>query len=131
MAAHGRFDVLVNNAATYVSKPLLDTSLAAWERVFAVNVTAVFLLLQAAVRHMLTPDPDADGGRGRIVNISSQHGFVGAPLDIAYGTSKRAVVYLSGAAPGGSRPPATSARPANGGTSPRHSTAGPGGRSVR
>ena len=95
VAEHGHLDVLVNNAATYVSKPLLDTTLQEWERVFAVNVTAVFLLTQAAVRHMLTREPDAHGVRGRIVNISSQHGFVGAPQDIAYGTSKSAVVYLS------------------------------------
>jgi NAD(P)-dependent dehydrogenase (short-subunit alcohol dehydrogenase family) len=95
VAERGRLDVLVNNAATYVSKPLLDTTLAEWERVFAVNVTAVFLLTRAAVRHMLGRDPDEHGVRGRIVNISSQHGFVGAPLDIAYGTSKSAVVYLS------------------------------------
>lgn len=95
VAEHGRLDVLVNNAATYVSKPLLDTTLAEWEQVFRVNVTAVFLLTQAAVRHMLTRAPDVHGVRGRIVNISSQHGFVGAPLDIAYGTSKSAVVYLS------------------------------------
>lgn len=95
VSAHGRLDVLVNNAATYVSKPLLDTTLAEWESVFAVNVTAVFLLTRAAVAHMLTREPDEHGVRGRIVNISSQHGFVGAPLDIAYGTSKSAVVYLS------------------------------------
>ena len=93
--AHGRLDVLVNNAATYVSKPLLDTTLQEWERVFTVNVTAVFLLTRAAVAHMLAREPDEHGVRGRIVNVSSQHGFVGAPLDIAYGTSKSAVVYLS------------------------------------
>ena len=95
VAEHGHLDVLVNNAATYVSQPLLETTLEQWEGVFAVNVTAVFLLSQAAVRHMLEREPDAHGVRGRIVNISSQHGFVGAPLDIAYGTSKSAVVYLS------------------------------------
>ncbi len=62
---------------------------------FAVNVTAVFLLTRAAVAHMLGRDPDAHGVRGRIVNVSSQHGMIGAPQDIAYGTSKSAVVYLS------------------------------------
>jgi NAD(P)-dependent dehydrogenase (short-subunit alcohol dehydrogenase family) len=95
VAEHGRLDVLVNNAATYVSKPLLDTTLDEWEAVFAVNVTAVFLLTRAAVAHMLARDPDEHGVRGRIVNVTSQHGFVGAPLDVAYGTSKSAVVYLT------------------------------------
>ena len=92
---HGRLDVLVNNAATYVSAPLLDTSREQWDQVFAVNLTAAFLLSRAAVAHMLTREPDPFGVRGRIVNVSSQHGIVGAPLDIAYGTSKSGVVYLS------------------------------------
>jgi NAD(P)-dependent dehydrogenase (short-subunit alcohol dehydrogenase family) len=94
IARHARLDVLVNNAATYVSKPLLDTTEAEWNRVFAVNVTAAFLLCQVAVRQMLRQPLEGDA-RGRIVNISSQHGFVAAPLDIAYGTSKSAIVYLT------------------------------------
>ena len=92
---HGRLDVLVNNAATYVSKSLADTTLAEWERVFAVNVTSAFLLSRAAVRHMLDREPDTYGVRGRIVNVSSQHGMVGAPGDAAYGSSKSAIVHLS------------------------------------
>jgi NAD(P)-dependent dehydrogenase (short-subunit alcohol dehydrogenase family) len=95
VAAHGRLDVLVNNAATSLGLPLLDTTAEQWDAVFAVNVTAVFLLTRAAVAHMLGRDPDAHGVRGRIVNVSSQHGMIGAPRDIAYGTSKSAVVYLS------------------------------------
>ena len=85
VAEHGRLDVLVDNAATYVSKPLLDTTLDEWEAVFAVNVTAVLLLTRAAVAHMLTRDPDEHGVRGRIVDVTSRHGFVGAPLDVALG----------------------------------------------
>ena len=38
---------------------------------------------------------ERDGVRGRIVNISSQHGMIAAPKDIAYGTSKSAVVYIT------------------------------------
>ena len=95
VAAHGRLDVLVNNAATSVGEPLLETSPAQWDQVFAVNVTAVFLLSRAAVAHMLTREPDGHGVRGRIVNVSSQHGMIGAPRDVAYGTSKSAVVHLS------------------------------------
>jgi NAD(P)-dependent dehydrogenase (short-subunit alcohol dehydrogenase family) len=94
VATEGRIDVLVNNAATYVSKPLLDTTREEWDHVFAVNLTAVFDLSRLAVGHMLTQEPRA-GVRGRIVNISSQHGMVAAPLDIAYGTSKSGVVYIT------------------------------------
>ena len=95
VGAHGRLDVLVNNAATFAGQPLLTTTREDWERVFAVNVTAAVLLCRAAVAHMLARDPDEHGVRGRIVNVSSQHGMLGAPQDIAYGTSKSAVVYLS------------------------------------
>ena len=94
--AFGRFDVLVANAATYVGKPLLETSEEEWRRVFDVNVTAVFLLSRIAVRQMLTQPPLGPAGvRGRIVNVSSQHGMTAAPLDIAYGTSKSAVAYMT------------------------------------
>lgn len=94
--AFGRFDVLVANAATYVGKPLLETTEEEWRRVFDVNVTAVFLLSRIAVRQMLTQPRVGPGGvRGRIVNVSSQHGMTAAPLDIAYGTSKSAVAYMT------------------------------------
>lgn len=94
IGTEGRIDVLVNNAATYVSKPLLETTRAEWEHVFAVNLTAVFDLSRLAVAQMLAQEP-RDGARGRIVNVSSQHGMVAAPLDIAYGTSKSGVVYIT------------------------------------
>jgi NAD(P)-dependent dehydrogenase (short-subunit alcohol dehydrogenase family) len=95
-ASFGRFDVLVANAATYVGKPLLETTEEEWRHVFDVNVTAVFLLSRIAVRQMLTQPPVGPGGvRGRIVNVSSQHGMTAAPLDIAYGTSKSAIAYMT------------------------------------
>ena len=94
MHRHGRVDILVNNAATYVGKPLLETTEEEWNRVFAVNVTGVFLLTKAVVTQMLAQEIRA-GVRGRIVNISSQHGMVAAPKDIAYGTSKSAIVYIT------------------------------------
>jgi NAD(P)-dependent dehydrogenase (short-subunit alcohol dehydrogenase family) len=90
----GRLDVLVNDAAISVGKPLLDTTLQEWNRVFAVNLTGVFLMSRAAVRQMLTQEI-RNGTRGRIVNISSQHGMIAAPEDIAYGTSKSGVVYIT------------------------------------
>ena len=94
MAEYGRIDILVNNVATYVGKPLLETSEEEWNRVFAVNVTGVFLLTRAVVGHMVRQEMHA-GVRGRIVNISSQHGMIAAPKDIAYGTSKSAIVYMT------------------------------------
>ncbi|MBW7973722.1 SDR family oxidoreductase [Bradyrhizobium sp. BR 10289] len=90
----GRLDGLVNNAAIGIGKPLLETSLAEWNRAFAVNLTGVFLMSKAAVAVMLGQEA-RDGVRGRIVNISSQHGMIACPEDIAYGTSKAGVVYIT------------------------------------
>ncbi len=94
VAGYGRLDVMVNNAAIYTGTNLLDTTPEQWDRVMAVNLRAVFLGCQLAVRQMLTQPPRGDA-RGRIVNISSQHGMIACPGDIAYGTSKAGVVYLT------------------------------------
>ena len=91
---HGRLDILVNDAAIGLGKPLLATSRQEWDRVLAVNLTGVFLMCRAAVRQMLRQEPRSET-RGRIVNISSQHGMIAAPEDIAYGTSKSGVVYIT------------------------------------
>jgi NAD(P)-dependent dehydrogenase (short-subunit alcohol dehydrogenase family) len=90
----GRLDVLVNDAAIGNGSRLTETSLEEWERTLAVNLTGVFLMSRAAVRQMLTQDIRQEA-RGRIVNISSQHGMIACPENIAYGTSKAGVVYLT------------------------------------
>ncbi|AEA64539.1 SDR family NAD(P)-dependent oxidoreductase [Burkholderia gladioli] len=94
LARFGTLDVLVNDAAISVGKPLLDTSVEEWDRVMAVNLRGVFLMSRQAVAAM-REQPARDGVRGRIVNISSQHGMIAAPRNIAYGVSKAGVVYLT------------------------------------
>ncbi|RZL97475.1 MAG: glucose 1-dehydrogenase [Variovorax sp.] len=103
VARHGRLDVLVNNACIRHARPLLELDDADWRRVLDVNLGGVFRCCRAAVRHMvgqapLPPDDGADGEaevRGRIVNLSSQHGLIAAPGDLAYGTSKAGIAYLT------------------------------------
>jgi NAD(P)-dependent dehydrogenase (short-subunit alcohol dehydrogenase family) len=90
----GRLDIVVNNAAISAGKPLLETTDDEWARVLAVNLTGVFAMCRAAVRAMLDQPARAEV-RGRIVNLTSQHGMISAPEDIAYGTSKSGVVYLT------------------------------------
>jgi glucose 1-dehydrogenase len=91
---HGRLDVMVNNAATYTGTKLLDTTEEQWNHVMAVNLTGLFFGCKRAVQQMLTQEPVSEV-RGRLVNISSQHGMIAAPGDCAYGVSKAGAVYLT------------------------------------
>jgi NAD(P)-dependent dehydrogenase (short-subunit alcohol dehydrogenase family) len=91
---HGHLDVMVNNAATYTGTTVLDTTEEQWNRVLAVNLTGMFFGCKRAIQQMLTQEPRGEA-RGRIVNISSQHGMVAAPRDCAYGVSKAGAVYIT------------------------------------
>lgn len=94
VANHGALDIMVNNAAIGTGTRLLETEEAEWNRVMDVNVTGVFFGCKRAVRQMLEQPVRAEA-RGRIVNISSQHGMVSAPHNFAYGVSKSAIVYMT------------------------------------
>lgn len=93
-AEWGRLDILVNNAAHWTTTTLTETTPEQWREVMAVNADGYFMCSKRAVEQMLTQSVEAEA-RGRIVNISSQHGMIGAPNDIAYGTGKAASVYLT------------------------------------
>jgi glucose 1-dehydrogenase len=96
VARHGALDVLVNNAvlAGAHSKPLLATEDGDWDAMMAVNLRGPFLLCRAAVCQMLG-QPLRGDARGRIVNITSQHGMVGVPGHFAYAVGKGGLVQLT------------------------------------
>jgi NAD(P)-dependent dehydrogenase (short-subunit alcohol dehydrogenase family) len=85
----GRLDILINNAAASSVEALLDVTEAEWDKIFAVNVKALFFLLQAAARVM------KDSGGGRIVNVSSPGTRMTLTNYTSYATSKAAVDYIT------------------------------------
>ena len=93
---YGRLDVMVNNAgiAGRHSRPLLETEEADWDAIMAVNLRGVFLGCKRAVAAMIDQEPIGEV-RGRVINISSQHGMVGPPGHAAYAASKGGVVNLT------------------------------------
>jgi glucose 1-dehydrogenase len=93
---HSSLDVLVNNAALAGahSKPLLQTEDDDWDAIMGVNLRGPFMLCQAAIRQMLKQPMRADA-RGRIINITSQHGMVGAPGHFAYAVGKGGLVQMT------------------------------------
>ena len=90
----GALHVMVNNAAIYTGTDLLATTTDDWDRVMAVNLRGVFNGCKRAILQMLAQEPVGEA-RGRIVNLSSQHGMIACPGDIAYGVSKAGTVYIT------------------------------------
>ena len=71
-AAHGRLDILVNNASVRARRALGDITLAEWRDVLGITLDGAFFCAQAAAPHL------AQGGVGRIVNIGGDSAFTGA-----------------------------------------------------
>lgn len=84
--AFGGVDVLVNNAGIAKTAMLCDTTPEMWRALFAVNVDGVYHCCRAALSHMVSKK------RGRIINLSSMWGQVGASCESAYSAAKAAVI---------------------------------------
>jgi NAD(P)-dependent dehydrogenase (short-subunit alcohol dehydrogenase family) len=85
----GRIDGLVNNAAVMTRGRIETTDLALFNRTLATNLTAPFLLIQAAL-----PQFRKQGG-GRVLNIGSVNGYCGERNQFAYSISKGALTTLT------------------------------------
>ncbi len=85
----GRVDILVNNAAVSEMGRFVDLDLSVWGRTIAVNLTGPFLCTRRVVSGML------DAHWGRIVNISSIWGLIGAKGATAYCAAKGGLIEMT------------------------------------
>ncbi len=89
LTEYGGIDVLVNNAGIAQQKLFTDITKEDWDRMVAVNLTGVFNCCQSVLPHMIRQK------RGRIVNISSVWGNVGASCEVHYSAVKAGVIGLT------------------------------------
>ena len=85
----GHIDILVNNAGIGQNRPFLDTPLDEWNQILNVNLTGPFLCGQAVAREMVKKKS------GKIINIGSISGQLGAQGRSAYGASKAGIMQLT------------------------------------
>jgi 2-deoxy-D-gluconate 3-dehydrogenase len=89
VGAHGRLDILINNAGTSVRKRPEQYALEEWHRLIDINLTSAFLCSQAAYAPMKT------GGGGKMINIGSMMSIFGASHVAVYGATKGGIVQLT------------------------------------
>ncbi len=92
--ALGRVDTLINSAAIYPRKPILDITDADWDASNAINIKGTYHMMVAAIRQMRGQQPRGHV-RGRIVNITSVDAFKAHPQNAHYAATKAAVVSLT------------------------------------
>lgn len=85
----GKIDIVVNNAAIIANQKLGMVTKQLLEKMYGVNVFAVIDMIQLVSRLM------ARNGGGSIINIASITGIVGAPGQVAYSSTKGAVISIT------------------------------------
>jgi len=88
--AFGRIDIMVNNAGVETRTSILDTTEAQYEKVMSINLKSAFFGTQIAARQMI-----AQGGGGRIINMTSVHEDWPMPGNTAYCLSKGGMRMLT------------------------------------
>ena len=86
---HRDVNILVNNAGIAESAPLAKTDDELWQRHLAINLSGTFYCMREALPQMI------ERGWGRVINIASIAGKIGAPYIAAYSASKHGVLGLT------------------------------------
>jgi NAD(P)-dependent dehydrogenase (short-subunit alcohol dehydrogenase family) len=84
----GRIDVLFNNAATILPKPLEEVEEWEWTRLLDVNLKSVYLMTKHTIAWLRQT-------KGNIVNMSSLNGLVGQKQNAAYAATKGAIIAMT------------------------------------
>ena len=87
---HGQLDILVNAAGIEIEETIESTTLEAWNRIFAINVTGTFLTSKYALP-LLRGAAKQNNGGASIINFGSYDGFIADPKLAAYCATKGAV----------------------------------------
>jgi 3-hydroxybutyrate dehydrogenase len=85
----GSVDILVNNAGIQHVAPIEDFPPEKWNQIIAINLTAAFHAIRAAVPHMKTRR------WGRIISTASAHSLVASPFKSAYVSAKHGLIGLT------------------------------------
>ncbi|HBF37476.1 MAG TPA: 3-oxoacyl-ACP reductase [Firmicutes bacterium] len=85
----GGIDILINNAGIAASKLFIDITESEWDQMMNINLKSVFNCSQAVLHYMISQK------RGKIINIASIWGLVGASCEVHYSAAKAGVIGLT------------------------------------
>lgn len=90
LSKFGKLDILVNNAGLSSYNLFIDTKTKEWDDIFNINVRGTFICTQYILKNFMLHKK-----YGKIINISSIWGCVGASCEVAYSASKAAIIGLT------------------------------------
>ena len=87
--AFGQVDIVVNNAGIQHVEPVEDFPIEKWDAILAINLSSAFHTVRLTFAGM------KERGWGRVINLSSAHGFVASPFKTAYVAAKHGMLGLT------------------------------------